>query len=53
MKSGCLLQCTCKCSLKVGLLILLRIVIPPLAGHSFPVDDEDLKLENVDRSILG
>jgi len=37
MKIGCLLQCTCKGSLKVCFLILLWIVIPHLAGHRFHV----------------
>jgi len=37
LKIGCLLQCTCKCSLKVCFLILLWIEIPHLAGHRFHV----------------
>jgi len=51
MKIGSLLQCMCKCSLKVGFLILLWIVIPHQAGHRFHVDDDEVKLENVDRSM--
>jgi len=37
IKIVCLLQRTCKCSLKVGFLILLWIVISHLAGHRFHV----------------
>jgi len=37
MKIGCLLQYTCKCSFKVGFLILLWIVILYLAGCWFHV----------------
>jgi hypothetical protein len=51
IKIGCLLQCTCKRTLKVGILILLRIVIPHQAGQRFNVDPDEAKLENVDRSI--
>jgi hypothetical protein len=53
MKIGCLLQCTHKCSLTVGFLNLLLIVIPHLAGQSFHVYDNEEKLENVDRSIYA
>jgi hypothetical protein len=51
MKIGSLLQCTCTCSLRVNFLILLWIVIPHLAGSRFHVDDDEVKLENVVRSI--
>jgi hypothetical protein len=36
-----------------GFLILLYIVIPHQAGHRFHVDEDEVKLENVDRSIYG
>jgi len=47
----CCCQCTCKCSLKVRFWILLWIVILHLAGRRFDVDDDEVKLEPVARSI--
>jgi len=49
MKIGCLLQCTCKCSLKVCFLILLWIVIPHLASRRF--HDWWSEVGHVERSI--
>jgi len=51
MKIGSLLQSTCKCSLKVCFFIFLWIEIPHLAHCRFRVDNDEVRLENVDRSM--
>jgi len=51
MEIGCLLSCTCKCSLQVSCLIILWIVTPHLVGGRF--HDWWSEVGNVEGSVYG